>query len=104
MKLLLVLSQVPQCDDERHGTGFVSIVLAAARSTHGEILSLRGGTSAARVELEMALAAQIRIGPEDNPELLKTRRRLAEVGERAEAPVQSAAGQRRARGKAARTE
>ena len=78
-------------------------VLAAARSIHGEILSLRGDTSAARVELEMALAAQIRIGPEDSPELLKTRRRLAVVvAERAEAPVQSAAGQRRARGKAAR--
>ena len=81
-------------------------MLAVTRSIHGEVLSLRGDTSAARVELEMALAAQIRIGPEDGPRLLKTRRRLAEIGERAAAPVQSAVGQRRERrerGKAART-
>ena len=99
--------QVSQCEDERHGTGFVSIGLAEARSIHGEILSLRGDTSPARAELAMALAAQIRIGPEYNPELLKTRRRLAEMGERAAAPVQGAVGQRRERrerGKAARTE
>ena len=82
-------------------------MLAKARSIHGEILSLRGDTSAARVELEMALAAQIRIGPEDDPQLLKTRRRLAEMAGRAAAPVQSAVWQRRERrerGKAARTE
>ena len=109
-KLLLALPQVSQCDDERRGTGFVSFVLAAARSIYGEHLSLRGDTSAARVELEMALAAQIRIGPEDSLELLKPRRRLAEVKKRAEAPVQSAAVQRRVRrerrerGKAARTD
>ena len=46
----------------------------------------------------MALAAQIRISPEDESELLETRRRLAEMVERAEALVQSAAGQQRQRG------
>ena len=45
----------------------------------------------------MALAAQIRIGPEDDPGMLKTRRRLAEMGERAAAPAHSAVGQRRER-------
>ena len=60
-------------------------MLAAARSIYGELLSLGGDTSAARVELELALAAQIRIGPEDDRLLLKTRRRLAEVGEAAAA-------------------
>ena len=90
-KLLLAPSQVSQCDDERRRTGFVSMVLAAARSIHGEILSLRGDTS-------MALAAQIRIGPEVGPELLETRRRLAKMAdERADAPVQSVVGQRRQR-------
>ena len=103
-RLLLALPQVSQCDDERRGTGFVSIVLAQTRSIHGEILSLRGDTSAARLELEMALKAQIRIGPENSPKLLETRRRLAKVGERAVTLVQSAAGQRRERGKAARNE
>ena len=76
-KPLALLLQVAQCDDERRSAGFVSIVLAAARSVHGGLLSLCGDTSAARVELEMALAAQIRIVPEDDPELLKTRQRLA---------------------------
>ena len=41
LPLVLLLPQVLKCDDERHGTGFVSIVLAAARSIHGEILSPR---------------------------------------------------------------
>ena len=41
--------------------------------------SCRRATSAARAELELALATQIRIGPDDIPELLKTWRRLAEI-------------------------
>ena len=49
------------------------------------------------LNVTMALAAQIRIGPEDDPGMLKTRRRLAEMGERAAAPAHSAVGQRRER-------
>ena len=63
---------------------FVNKTLAQARSVHGALLArLTGDTTAARSELEAALAAQMRMYPHTggggHPELAKTRRWLSEL-------------------------
>lgn len=55
-------------------------VLADARSVYGELLARRGDAAAARVQLETAQAAQLRMDPNGSLELEKTQQRLAALG------------------------